>query len=334
MGVGRELLIHVGCSFEQKGFIAFGGRVAGKELQIEVVILHLVDANALGLLAVKLLGQGHDGFSDLIAVNPGIGLSPVGTSHPGVGYGNEVVIAEFLADPGPDLYQRVIDLVEFFRIFGKPVPGSVIGPFSHAAVHGFHEGRQSRQIALLAFEVYLCGSGELLVFGNQLVLFHQIVDDFRRENLALNLKLLQKMLSVFFFKSRPELRLQADPGCFAGDFLEARQLLVHGVLLRLVEVVSGINGITDKTQRGHGVKVIGQCVQVFKGFEEIRFGCGLLHFDQVFLHVGIGLVKIRTLVVHFTECHLIFLLLILISSGGMSLLNANCLNRFLFPGSS
>ena len=267
------------------------------------------------MLAVELPCQRHDAFHDLVAVAPGVFLVPVGAAHAGVGDGDKVLIAKLLPYAVAHLDQLVIQLVQLLLPGCYPAPAGGVGRAAHPAVGGLHIGDESGEVVLLAVKLDLGGSHQLLILAGQLVFFHQVFHDLGLEYLALHLVFFQQMGAVLLGDVILIRALQHDARGLGADLLKTGQLLIKGVVLLVVELILGVDGVADMRQRPLGGQVTDLVIQRLHGVKQLLRAARLFHpAEQCFALIKQG-VEVRALIFHLAEFGHQLLLLSAAASG-------------------
>ena len=222
------------------------GQRAVRKVQGEGPALHL------GLTDVELLCHGDQILLHRIAEILDIFGTVAVALHPVVTQLGIAVIAQFPAHAVPELYQLVIDLVQFGTVlvvpvaFGSPCLGADL-------IIGIQlPGGQLAQGVDLTPEGDLGGGDELGVAGPQGIFLLQVLHDLRREGLGGHFSIDEGNGTVLFFQLCPEGGFQGGGSPGLEGWLELGHFLIVESHFGVVELVPGVDIPADPGQRDHG----------------------------------------------------------------------------------
>ncbi len=255
-----------------------------------------------GLLLVDILGHGHQvllhGLAELLHVLLGVAVA----AHAVVTQGGVALVAQLSAHLIAQVDQLIVEIVQLRLVVLVPpalgLPGGQAAPVVAVGL----EGGQLGQGVDLALKGDLSGGQQLLVLLGQLVLLLHLRDDLRGEGLELDLGVDEHQLAVLGGEVGTVGAFHHSHGPGLGVLLHLRDEGVPELLLIVVELVAGVDGVADAGQGRHGLdvpgvlfllqedglglSVVGSILQPRRqlpqpGLDGLGVGAGILHFRKL-----------------------------------------------------
>ena len=123
-----------------------------------------------------------------------------------------------------------------------------------------------REAQFFAVKIYLRRGYQLLVFARKLVFLLQIGDYLGREALARKLRVDEHQLAVFLFKLRAKRASEHRLGELLLALFNKRGIFVVEVVLFLIELIEGVDGVADIGYRAHRLNMGDYFFTLRKGF--------------------------------------------------------------------
>ena len=255
-GLRRQLLIEVLALRQDLSRCAAGLGVAAAEHEGVIGEVHGIGlAEARGLLPIDGACDRHDIFDHGSAELLDVFLRVAVSAHTVVAELGKAVVAELAAHRVAQLHELVIDLVQLRLVRLVPAALGLPGRQTHSVVRAVFERRELRDGVGAAFKVDLRAGDELLIVLHELVFLLQLLDDRGGEGLAVDLGVDEHQIAVFRRKVLAERAFEHCRGPRVVIGAQLRTSLVPELLLGVIELVAGIDGVADARERGEGVDV-------------------------------------------------------------------------------
>ena len=199
--------------------------------------------------------------------------------------------------------QFIIQLIKFGLVFLVPVAFSLPGSQTACIIGVALKGSKLREGVYTALKRNLCRSKQLFIFGGQLIFFLQVINDHRREGLALDFRLEEHQVAVLFGKVLTVRRFQHGLSPALLTLLQLRIDLVPEFHFPIIKSIAGINGVANMGKIRQGADML---IQLFLCQEQffrlsIAFRCFQL-FSQA-IQLSFQLLSIRALIFHLGKFH-------------------------------
>ena len=256
--LGGELAVELHALGEDLIRRADGAGVAGAELERVVGKAHgIALAEALGLLAVDLVGHGHEILHDCRAELFNVFLRVAVAAHTVVAERGVALVAELTAHRVAQLHELIVELVELCLIVLVPLAlGLPCGKTLFIVRAGLERGELGERVDL-ALKGDLRRGKQLFILLRQLILLLHLGDDLGGEGLEREFCVDEHQIAELLGKFRAERAFEHRLRPRLVVLLQLGEEAVPELFLRVVKGVARVDRVADARKRRGGGDVLG-----------------------------------------------------------------------------
>ena len=264
--LGAHLLIHFLSRGEDILGRTVGLRVALFKGERVVVYFHVIYADAFFLHILEAADDRHYVAHDARAESRNILCVIAVARLAAICKLGEGVEAELFCNACAAFYKAVKNSVELIGLRHIEPALRLVCRAANVALGVLFICAELGKTRLFAVEIYLRRGYQLLVFARKLVFLLQIRDYLWREAPARKLRVDEHQLAVFLFKLRAKRASEHRLGELLLALLNKRGVFVVEVVLFLIELIEGVDGVTDIGYRAHRLNMGDYFFTLRKGF--------------------------------------------------------------------